>query len=186
MSWEAVTAIASLITAIVIAATAITAVIQIRHLRTANQLSAALNLYAEQDGAELRKARTFVSTELEERMRDPAFREALLTGTIDRDVHIEIKLGNYWEKFGLLMRTGLLDKILFLSWGSGACVNDWRLLRDVTRALRTHRPTAWRDFEYLARLATGYLDEAQHHPLQQPRWVEGFEDLDVSEVAAGR
>jgi hypothetical protein len=110
----------------------------------------------------------------------------LLTGTFDRDVHLEIKLGNYWEKFGLLMRTRLIDKILFLSWGAGPCLNDWRLLRDVTRALRTYRPTAWRDFEYLARLAAAHLEAARRHPLQQPKWADGFEDLDISEAAAGR
>lgn len=186
MSWEAVTAIASLITAIVIAATAIIAVVQIRHLRTANQLSAALSLYSEMDDPDLRKARTFVQTELEERMQDPVFREQIANGKFDRNVHLEIRLGNYWEKFGLLLRTKLLDKTLFFDWGAPACLNDWRSLRDVTRAIRVRSPEVWRDFEYLARLSAEHVDFVLAHPLHQPKWREGLEELDVRKAAAGR
>jgi len=185
-SWEAISAVASLITAAVIAATAITAIVQIRHLRTANQLSAALSLYSEMDEPDLRKARTFVQTGLEERMQDPVFREELLSGKFDRDVHLEIKLGNYWEKFGLLMRTGLLDKKLFLDWGTGACLRAWQSLREVTRALRVGTPETWRDFEYLARLSARHLNAARRHPLRQPKWQEGFEEFEIREAAAER
>jgi len=186
MSWEALTAIASLITAIVIAATAIIAVVQIRHLRTANQLSAALSLYQEVDQVELRKARTFVATELEESVRDPAFREELVSGKFDRDLHPEIRLGNYWEKFGLLMRTGLIDRKLFLDWGSASCLDCWKELRPVTKLIRVQTPEVWRDFEYLARLSATHLDSIQQHPLPQPKWREGLEELDIREAPTGR
>jgi hypothetical protein len=186
MSWEALTAIASLITAAVIAATAIIAVVQIRHLRTANQLSAALSLYAEMDSADFRRARTFVQTELAERMQDPVFREQLSSGKFDRDTHLEIRVGNYWEKFGLLLRTGLLDRTLFLDWGSPSCLNDWRTLRDVTRTIRIQTPEVWRDFEYLARVSAVHLDSIQRHPMQQPKWREGLEELDIRRAPAGQ
>ena len=47
MTWEALTAIASLITTLVIAVTAIVAIVQIRHLRAASQLAAAMALMSE-------------------------------------------------------------------------------------------------------------------------------------------
>ena len=186
MSWEALTAIASLITAIVIAATAITAVVQIRHLRTANQLSAALKLYDEVDDADFRKVRTFVQTELEERMNDPVFRDELVSSNFDRDVHLEVRLGNYWEKYGLLIRTGLLEKNLFLDWGAQACLRDWRAMRGVTKALRVQSPEVWRDFEYLARLASVHLDRLLAHPMRQPKWQEGLEEMDIRNAPTGR
>jgi hypothetical protein len=186
MSWEAITAIASLVTAAVIAATAIIAVVQIRHLRTANQLSAALSLYREVDEPGIQAARTFVSTELEERMKDPVFVDALLTGKLDRGVHLEIRLGNYWEKFGLLLRTGMLDRKLFLDWGAPSCLGDWTLLRDVTRTIRKRTPEVWRDFEYIARLSALHIDSILAHPMQQPEWREGLEDLDIRRAPAGQ
>jgi len=185
MTWEALSALASLVTAAVITATAIIAVVQLRHLRTANQLSAALSLYTELDDAALRKARSFVHLELEERMKDASFREQLIRAKFDREVHLEIKLGNYWENFGLLLRTGLLDKTLFLDWGAAGCLYDWRMLRDVTRAIRGARPEVWRDFEYLARLSATHLDSMERHPLRQPKWREGLEELDVRKAPAG-
>ena len=186
MSWEAVTAIATLITAIVIAATAITAIVQIRHLRTANQLSAALSLYREFDSAEYRKARSFVQIELEQRMQDPVFREQLASDKFDRDVHLEMKVGDYWQNFGLLLRTGLLDRTLSLDFATPICLRDWRLLLGVTRILRVRRPDVWGDFEYLARLSSEYVRSSDRHPLRQPKWGEGFEDLDLDAAPAGR
>jgi hypothetical protein len=184
VSWEALTAIASLITAVVIAATAVIAIVQINHLRTANQLSAALSLYREADDAEFRKVRTFVQTKLEERMKDPAYVDELRTGKLDRDVHLEIRLGNYWVSLGLLLRTGLLDRKLFLDWGAPACLSDWKAMRDVTRALRSTRPMIWRDFEYLARLSAMHIDYMDRHPIPQPKWREGLEELDVQRAPA--
>lgn len=186
MSWEGLTAIASLITALVIAVTAIIAVVQIRHLRTANQLAAALKLYDEVDDSDFRKVRTFVQTELAERMKDPAFLEDLTSGRFDRDVHLEIRLGNYWEKFGLLLRTGLLDRRLFLDWGAQACLRDWRTMRDVTKAVRVGSPEVWRDFEFLARVSSTHLDYLLTHPMRQPKWLKGLEELDIRSEGTAR
>jgi hypothetical protein len=186
MSWEALGAIAAAVTAVVITVTAIVAVVQIRHLRTANQLSAALSLYHEIESPDLCKATSFVRTELEQRMQDPVFREELASGKFDREVHLEIRLGNYWQQFGLLVRTGLIDRRLFLDWGWLSCLHAWRDLRDVTTALRTQAPDIWRDFEYLARLASAHVDSTKRHPIQQPKWREGLEPLDVPKQPAGR
>jgi hypothetical protein len=184
MSWEALTAVASLITAAVIAVTAIIALVQIRHLRTANQLNAALKLYDEVDDADFRKVRTFVQTELGERMKSAAFRDELLNNAFDRDIHLEVRLGNYWEKYGLLIRTRLLEKNLFLDWGAQACLRDWRVMREVTKLLRVKSPEVWRDFEFLARLASVHLDQLLAHPMRQPKWQEGLEELDIRGAAA--
>lgn len=173
MSWEALSAIASLVTALVITVTAIVAVVQIRHLRAANQLAAAMTLMKEV--SDLDEVRTFVAKELEGKMRDPAFRGALASGAFDRHEHIEIQLGNYWEKFGILLRQGLLDKQLFLDWGAQPCLREWRLLREVTREIRCTAPQVWRDFEYLAHMSSVHLKHLYAHPLRYPDWDEGVE-----------
>jgi hypothetical protein len=45
MTWEAVTALATLVSAVVVAVAATAAVLQIRHLRAGNQLEAILRIY---------------------------------------------------------------------------------------------------------------------------------------------
>ncbi|HXW76310.1 MAG TPA: hypothetical protein VEJ20_02775 [Candidatus Eremiobacteraceae bacterium] len=173
MAWEEISALAAIVTAAVIAVTAIIAVVQIRHLRAANQLAAAMSLMTEVD--QRADARTFVATQLETKMRDPQFRAALASGNIDRHEHLELQLGNYWEKFGLLLRHGLLDKQLFLDWGSQSCLRDWGLMREATRVLRGRSPQVWRDFEYLAHIAAVHLDHIYAHPLQYPAWRESLD-----------
>ncbi|HET9342339.1 MAG TPA: hypothetical protein VFO25_05460 [Candidatus Eremiobacteraceae bacterium] len=173
MTWEALTAIASLVTTLVIAVTAIVAIVQIRHLRAANQLAAAMALMGELET--LVDVRTFVATTLELKLKDPAFRESLSTNRFDRHEHLEIILGNYWEKFGILLRQGLLDRQLFLDWGAQGCLRDWRQLREVTALIRGPSPQVWRDFEYLAHMAAIHLDDLYRHPLKHPEWRESLD-----------
>lgn len=173
MTWEALTAIASLITTLIIAVTAIVAIVQIRHLRAANQLSAAMALMTELET--LVDARTFVANTLEQKLKDPTFRASLANGKFDRREHLEIIVGNYWEKFGILLRQGLLDKQLFLDWGAQGCLRDWRQLREVTALIRGPSPQVWRDFEYLAHMAAIHLDELYRHPLKHPQWRDSLD-----------
>lgn len=170
MTWEALTALASLVTTLIIAVTAIVAIVQIRHLRAANQLAAAMALMGELET--LVDVRTFVAKELEDRLKDPAFRASLADNKFDRHEHLEIILGNYWEKFGILLRQGLLDKQLFLDWGAQGCLRDWRQLREVTSLIRGPSPQVWRDFEYLAHMAAIHLDDLYEHPLKHPDWPD--------------
>ena len=173
MSWEGLTALASLVTTLIIAVTAIVAIVQIRHLRAANQLAAAMALMSELET--LVDARTFVANALEERLKDPAFRAALTSSKFDRREHLELTVGNYWEKFGILLRKGLLDKRLFLDWGAQGCLRDWKQLREVTALIRGPSPQVWRDFEYLAHMAAIHLDDLYKHPLKHPQWRESLD-----------
>jgi hypothetical protein len=62
--WEAVTALATVASTLVVAVAAIAAVLQIRHQRAANQLEAILRMYERFDGAETVEARRFCADEL--------------------------------------------------------------------------------------------------------------------------
>lgn len=181
MTWEALTATATLVTTLIIAVTAVVAIIQIRHLRAANQLTAAMALMTELEN--LADARTFVANELDEKLKDPGFRAALGSSRFDRREHLEIIVGNYWEKFGVLLRKGLLDKQLFLDWGAQGCLRDWKQLRVVTALIRGPSPQVWRDFEYLAHLAAIHLDDLYQHPLKHPQWRESLDAVPEVEAA---
>lgn len=77
MSLELVNTLASLATFLVIAATGIAALVQLRHMRSSNQITALNELIAVQHSSEYNAARHFVHAELPERLEDPTFRHEL-------------------------------------------------------------------------------------------------------------
>ena len=74
MSLELVNTLATLGTFLVIVATAIAAIVQLRHARSSNQIAALNELRELQETAEFRAAQTFISTKLSSMVQDPAFR----------------------------------------------------------------------------------------------------------------
>jgi hypothetical protein len=122
LTWEAVTAISTAVTAIVIAATVVVGYRQIRvaadqldHLRSATQLDGTLEIFKELDSPEFRAARLFVERELTERLKDERFRDEIATlsmQALDEDVHKELLVTATFEKIGTYARHGLLDTVL--------------------------------------------------------------------------
>ena len=77
MTLEALSTAAAIGTFLVIAATAIAALIQLRHLRVSNQLQGLLAILSLPYEPILHESFEFVSHELEARLRDPEFRHEL-------------------------------------------------------------------------------------------------------------
>jgi hypothetical protein len=82
MSWEAITAIGSIGTGVVIFLTVIFARRQVEltrqqlhQLRQATQLEGAIAIYAELESQRVEAARMFVLLELPAKMKDPVFRD---------------------------------------------------------------------------------------------------------------
>jgi hypothetical protein len=67
----------------VIAGTAITAVVQLRHLRASNQISALVTLLEDWKHPDMQAWVHFVRTELPQKTKDPAFMESLLDSRPD-------------------------------------------------------------------------------------------------------
>ena len=74
MSVELVNTIATLGTFVVIAATAIAAIVQLRHMRGSNQITALNKLRETMETPDFQAASHFVASELPAKLRDPAFR----------------------------------------------------------------------------------------------------------------
>lgn len=156
MSWEALSAIGSLGSAVIIAATAIAAIVQIRHLRAATQLEGFLSLMTEVFDPELVAAGTFIERDLSAKLADERYRQELAGGTYDFVGHPEIRIGRFWEKVGALARRGLIDKPLFLDYNASICPRHWRQLDEVVKLVRQTNPLRWEQFEYLAGLCERY------------------------------
>jgi hypothetical protein len=167
--------IAQILTFAVIAATAVAALVQLRHLRAANQVSA-IQLFAQMyEGSELRDAFHFVRTELATRLQDPAFREELTSGSLDRLKHPEVSICNFFDQWGGYYRLGVIDRRAFMRQNAGVIDGFWRLLEPAIRLMASARGvnTAFEQFEYLEVAARTWL--ASHpdgdYPKDWPRII---------------
>jgi len=160
-SWELTSTIVSIMTVAILAAAAIAAVIQIRHLRASNQLEGFLAISRELDSPELLRARAFVEFELSKKLADTSYREELLSGRVDLMEHPEIRIGNFWERMGALIRHGVLDEPIFYDFFARRCVGRWHDLLPVVELVRHNDPLMWGDFQYIAIRCQEYLDRQQ-------------------------
>jgi hypothetical protein len=155
MSWEAVTALASLGTFLVIGATAIAALVQLHHLRAANQLNALLTVLQFPYQPIQREARKFITDELSERLRDAQFRRELEEGSVDRAIHKELIVCDYYERIGSVIKNGLLAAELYLDQSSPELT--WRRLEPAISIARRKRGcTVYENFEYLIALSRAW------------------------------
>jgi hypothetical protein len=165
MNWEAFAAISTAFTGLVILATAIAAVREVRiaaeharatgaqleHLRKATQFEGALAVFSELDTPFQMNARHFVQFELAERMKDARFREdvALIAGA-DELEHHELTVLRCFERIGTYIQKGWVDPDVVYMVASGRVIITWRALDEVVAIHRAITgPRFWENFERL-------------------------------------
>ena len=201
MSPEWLTAVASVITALVIAATAVAAVVQLRHMRTSNAIESQLAFRAMLDDDAHRKANAFLRTgELTRVIEDPAFRyylyctNAKLPVPGDVPKHYQelfeasVTIGNSFELIGGMVRNNIVPKHIFLQNYWWVVVTAWDRLKDWVALLREYSgsPGMYEDFEYLTVLSQQWsrkhpdsyakgaprITLANPYPLQEEAWFK--------------
>jgi hypothetical protein len=135
-------------TFIVITATAITATIQLQHLRASNQLVALTTMLADWQRPQLQEWLRFARWELAERLKDREFVKSLENP--DRTKHPELLLADYFELVGTCMKYGLLQKASFIDATCGPIVSAYRSMQPVIEIMRRSDPRSYENFEYLA------------------------------------
>jgi hypothetical protein len=165
MNWEAFAAISTAFTGLVILATAIAAVREVRiagehsrstraqleHLRKATQFEGALAVFAELDTPFQMHARHFVQFELGERMKDERYCEevALIAGA-DELEHKELTVLRCFERIGTYVHKGWVDPDVVYMVASGRVIITWRALEEVVAIHRAITgPRFWENFERL-------------------------------------
>lgn len=158
MPAEWVTAIATVFTALVIAASALAAAVQIRHLRTGNQISAYNECRETMEGSEFREALAFIRNEIPQRLADPKTVTAIADSAL-RSEYAGLRLvANLFESMGLFVRSGMMDQQIACELWSGIVLTSWKNLRPLTAELRRrHGPGVWINFEYMAVLAEDFI-----------------------------
>jgi len=119
MSLELVNTFGTLLTVAIIAATAIAAMVQLRHLRASNQITAMLSIGNQFESAEFRNAATLVRRDLDAALEDPAYREYTIAMTrrtripavpkeYDDLFNAASLVGNTFEELGILVKNGII------------------------------------------------------------------------------
>lgn len=150
-------------TFVVIAATAVAAVFQLRHARGSNQIAALAELRTSFQSVEFAEAFNFTNRNIPGLMDDPEFRYQLIHRTERTADYAEAIrtinfVGNYFEDMGALILAGLLDKTSTNMIYSSDITIAWETLLPVLQVTRREfGPAVWENFEYAAMLAQDWI-----------------------------
>ncbi len=177
MSLELLNALASLLTVCIIAATAIAALAQLRHLRAGNQINAMLAIGEELSSKAFTDAIAVVQHKLPLVEDDPEYRayNARMDRNQQQDPIPEYEavreamnvIGNAYEELGILVKQGIVDKDIFLDRYSWVISRYWKLMVKslVDARSATGQAAIWENYEYLAVLSEDWMRE---HPSLYP------------------
>jgi hypothetical protein len=150
VSLETVNTVASIGTFIVITATAIAAVVQLRHLRAQNQLTGLLTVLARVEDPQFNEWVDGARELLASRMQDPAYRRSILDGTFERLGNPWLNLANSYDWVGSLVKHKLIPEESLLDVYSGRVIQAWEIVEGVVPLIRRRAGVAvWENFEFL-------------------------------------
>jgi hypothetical protein len=183
MSVDVWTAIFSGLTMVVLIVTAIAAIIQLRHLRANTSLEGLITIMQDWQAPHFQSWIGYVLSTLPAKLDDPDFlAEFENPGSIDRAQHPEMRLADYYEQVGALLKYELIDRRLMLDLGSGIIPELWRILEPAITLMRRHRgPSLYENFEYFAVLSVRWHRDHPKgcYPARLSRWHELHADADV-------
>lgn len=155
MSAEWVTAVASLGTFLVIAASAAAALFQLRHMRGSNQIVALTECRETLESPEFREAQRFVSYELPKRLQDPVEWRKIAQLPFKGEYEAIGTVANFFESMGLFVKSGIIDAHIACDFWAYVVLRNWDALAPVTAFVRKELDTdaLWENFEYMAVLS---------------------------------
>jgi hypothetical protein len=162
MSLEMLNTVASLLTVAVVSATAIAAIVQLRHLRVSNQINAMLEIGKKFEAPAYLEASALVARTLDATLNDPSFRQYEVARGRDLPLpdidpkqlevrRAAISVGNTFDEMGLLLKNGCIDRDLFVYQYEQLIRQEWNRLELFIAFARQARGsnTMWEMFEYL-------------------------------------
>jgi hypothetical protein len=177
MTLETLSTAAAVATFLVIAATAVAALIQLRHLRVSNQLDGLLTFLQVLQSAEMRELLNFVRHDLASKLHDPAFLRELHDRPVNRAKHPELYVCQFFDHIGSHVRSGLIEERILLQTAWYDVQLYWGLLQPVIEATRKSTPQdrsrqyVFENFEYLAARAEAWVERhpTGNYPAGTPR-----------------
>lgn len=165
MNAEWVTAIASAGTFVVIAASAVAALIQLQHMRGSNQIIALTEFRETLESPAFRKAQRFLTSDLPKRLTDPEERRRIaLPGSEFEDEYQSIDMvANIFEGLGTLVKNRIIDGTIACDLWAFVALRNWHAIAPVTADRREILgvQALWENFEYFAVLCEQWSEK---HP----------------------
>lgn len=141
---------------------------QLNQVRAATQLDGTMKIFEMLGAEEQLASRRFIETELESKLKDPAFRAGVPDARLKPAVHLELATLRLMEMLGLYVKYGLLEDKLVLDYWFPGIIDMWERL-DEYGVIAQHRtatgPVQWENFEELYRRAKRW------QLLHAPAWV---------------
>jgi hypothetical protein len=172
MSAEWVTAIATAGTFVVIAASAIAALIQLRHTRGSNQIIALNECRETLESREFRDAQRFVSYELPKRLQDPEECRKIAQLPFVGEYEAIGTVANFFESMGLFVKSRIIDRRIACDFWAYIVLRNWNALAPVVTYVRDALATdaLWENFEYMAMLSKMNAErKPSDYPENMPR-----------------
>ena len=157
ISWEALTAIGTLLSAFVIVVTVIMAARQVRlasseleHVRRSNDLAGAISIFNRLESPRFVDAYHFVIKDLKNQLNDDRYRAKLTDFGVSDAAHKELIVLRTMENIGGYIRYGLMDGRIIFDCLYPEIVGCWEHLTDVVSVHRASFGTNfWENYEYL-------------------------------------
>ena len=166
MSAEWVTAYATVGTLLVILASGLAALVQLRHLRSSNQIAALTEFRERIESPEFRQAELFVSYDLPRRCEEPEKYPDLFKLPFTEEYRSVGVVGNFFESMGLFVKYGVIDSVLACDVWNVLVLRNWKALAPVVAYVRHELDDSlWENFEFLAVLCENYRAK---HPSAYP------------------
>ncbi len=163
-------------TFIVIAATAIAAIVQLRHMRAGNELLMLVNLMNIWNSLEMQQRIMYVRQEIPAKLQDPAYLDLFATGRLTRADHQELLVSDFFEQIGSYVKHRLMDESTWLDVAAPQILAVWDAMEPAFRKMRERfGDSSYENFEFLAVRAQLWL---QRYPDgNYPKGVARMADL---------
>jgi len=188
MSLELLNTVATLATCVIIATTAIVALVQLRHLRASNQIQGQLAINALIQSDQFWDAQMKIEG-LSAMLNDPtfawAFRQRLSEELPPEVVAMRRAarvVGSNLENIGNMIRNGLTEKGLFIEQFGNVVSEAWNLLEPYARVRRQleENDAVWEDFEYLTMLSREWMEtQGSVFPAQRRRILPPWNEMEL-------
>lgn len=181
MSADWVTAIATAGTFVVIAASALAALIQLRHMRSGNDIAILTELRETLESADFQAALQDLAGPFQDLLRDPQFRRLIMSHkrmAALGEVRSAVVIGNFFETAGALVKHHIIDAEIFCDLLSGNVVGAWECL-DVFIANRrlVAGPALFENFEYLVTLCERYIAKYPNGTFSRSSWRKQMPEI---------
>lgn len=164
----------------VILATAIAAIVQLRHLRSANEIASFTRLLQDWESRDMVEAWDFVQNEIPRLLDDPSFRHELdrrLPPTSERARLAKAcyrRVGNFFEYMGWMVEMRFLDRENVMRYWAAHILAVWKDFEPLIGIFRRSDTGVFDRFEYLCALANEW---SKKHP--EGTFPKGVQRVDI-------